>query len=261
MSGGLAGWWQRLRAGASAFPEKAAGQVYVRRTWRYVELQFKGEVTQTRMLRWRPHVLHVGYTRTMLAALLLRPDPARVGIVGLGGGAQAKFCHRHLGASRVEAVESDAGVLALRGAFKIPPDDARLQVTHDDGARWLKRQRGRYDLLLVDAYDVDGIPSALSSQAFYADCQAALQPNGVMASNLYATDARRHLACLRRAFGGRVVVLAEPEMSNQVVFAWNGALPALDPEGVLRQLPGPARRQLRDGFRRLAEVLGRWRAG
>jgi len=47
----------------------------VRRNWRYTSLQFEGSVTQSRMLTWWPGRLLVGYTRTMLAALLWQPQP------------------------------------------------------------------------------------------------------------------------------------------------------------------------------------------
>lgn len=229
----------------------------MRSGWRYVELQFRGEVTQTRMLRWCPHWLQVGYTRTMLAALLLNPRPATIGIVGLGGGAQAKFCHRHLPRSRIEAVENDADVLALREAFRVPADDARFSVELGDGAAWLGARGGRYDLLLVDAYDVDGIPPALSTQAFYERCAAALAPGGAMASNLYATDVRTHVDRMRRAFDGNVCVLDEPGMENKVAFAWRGGLRAVEADAALRALPWLARRQLAAPMRRLAGKLER----
>jgi spermidine synthase len=235
----------------------SGGAPYVRRGWRHVELQFRGEVTQTRMLRWCPHWLEVGYTRTMLAALLLAPRPARIGIVGLGGGAQAKFCHRHLPHSRIAAVESDAGVLALRAAFHIPPDGPRFTVEHGDGARWLRAHRGAFDLLLIDAYDARGIPPALSTQAFYDDCYAALGATGALASNLYATDVAGHVARLRQAFDGQVCVLDEPGMDNTVMFGWRGQPPAPDAAAVLRALPWLARRQLATPLRRLAQALAR----
>ena len=237
-------------------PARPPGTPYLYRSWRYLELQFRGGVAQTRMLRWAPDWLQVGYTRTMLAALLLRPRPARIGIVGLGGGAQAKFCHRHLRHSRIEAVEYDPGVLALRDAFKVPADDARLAVELGDGAAWLRERAGRYDLLLVDAYDVDGIPPALSAVAFHRDCAAALAPGGALASNLYATDVRAHLGRMRRVFGPRLKTLQEPGVDNRVVFAWRDPLPAIpDPEAALRALPWLARLQLAAPMRRLAAAL------
>src|SRR5690606_10515154 len=69
---------------------------FVRRYGRYTSLQFSRSQTQSRMLTGEPDVLLIDYTRTMLAALLLRPGPGRIGMVGLGGGSQAKFCYRHL---------------------------------------------------------------------------------------------------------------------------------------------------------------------
>jgi spermidine synthase len=238
-------------------PARAGGAPYVHRGWRYVELRFREDVTQTRMLRWAPDWLQVGYTRTMLAALLLQPRPARIGIIGLGGGAQAKFCHRYLAPARIDVVENEAGVLALREAFRIPADDARLQVVLGDGAAWLRAHRACFDLLLVDAYDLQGIPPALSTQAFYRDCRAALRPGGAMATNLYATDLRTHVLRLRRAFDGRARVLEEPGMDNRVAFAWCEPRPATTPAQVLAGLPWLARRQLARPMRRLAAALAR----
>lgn len=195
----------------------------VRRYRGYTALQFVRGQTQSRMRSGEPDHLLIDYTRTMLGALLLQPRPRRIGIVGLGGGSQVKFCYRHLPDALIEAVENNAAVIALRREFRIPDDDERLQVFHDDGARFLRGRPGRYDLLLVDGYDENGIPEALSTQAFYDDCRAALAPGGAMAGNLYCADHERHVERLRRSFGeARVLVLEEEKMSNRVVFAWNG---------------------------------------
>ncbi len=234
-----------------------SGGAHVRRSWRFIELQFRGDVTQTRMSRWFPQRLHIGYTRTMLAALWLHPQPQRIGIIGLGGGAQTKFCYRYLPQARIDVAENDLDVIALRSAFRIPPDDARLHVECADGARWLRQHRGAFDLLLVDAYDVQGIPPALSTQGFYDDCRAALTADGVMASNLYDTDTRAHMARLRRSFDGRVLKLDEPDMSNKVAIAWNGAPQPQLVSAALSRLPWGARGQLRAGFKRLAEAWER----
>jgi len=229
---------------------------YVRRTWRYLELRFDGAVTQTRMLRWAPDWLCIGYTRSMLAALWLHPAPRTIGIVGLGGGAQAKFCHRHWPQARIEIAEADAGVLALRETFRIPADDARLTVTLGDGADWLRQRPGRFDVLLVDAYDADGIPPHLERQHFYALCRGALAADGVMAINLYDTDLFLHRTWLRRVFGDRQLLLPELGMSNEVGFAWRGQPKPPSPDAWLRRVPLLARWQLGEAVRRLARA---WR--
>ncbi|MEL1264606.1 transferase [Pseudoxanthomonas putridarboris] len=233
------------------------GRPYVRRGWWYTTLHFQGAVTQSRMLTLWPDVLQVGYTRSMMGGLLLRPGPREIGIVGLGGGSQAKFCYRHLPQAGIEAFEIDPDVLALRRAFRIPDDDARFRTVLGDAARLLRQRRDRYDLLLVDAYDPQGIPAALSSAAFYADCRDALAEGGVVACNLYATDVKRHLARMRRAFAGNVLAVHEPRMSNVVAFGWRGELRQVSQEEALARLPRAARRQLSGVFARVAAALAR----
>jgi len=223
----------------------------VRRNWWYTSLQFNRAVTQSRMLTWWPSRLLVGYTRTMMAALLWQPAPQRIGMIGLGGGSQAKFIHRCLPDAHLEVVENNAAVIALRERFHLPENSPRFSVIHGDGAQFVRERAGRYDILLVDAYDVTGIPKALSTQRYYDACRDALGEGGVMASNLFCTDDRQlavHLGRIRRSFGAeRVLMVEEPGMRNQVVFAWTGEPlpPAPWPlKARTRHIPPRARRAL-----------------
>ena len=79
-----------------------------------------------------------------------------------------------------------------------------------------------------------------------------------MAVNLYATDARRHLVRMRRSFGGRVLVLEEPRMSNRIAFAWQPGGVVADPREELARLPRAARWQLAARFLRLARARRDW---
>jgi spermidine synthase len=221
----------------------------VLRGWRVVDLRFAEGTAQSRMSRWAPNRLVVDYTRTMLAALRHVPAPRTVGMVGLGGGSQVKFLHRHLPTASLEVFEIDPAVLALRETFRIPPDDARLRVVLADAAVELPRRRAAYDLLLVDGYDPQGIPPALSTPGFYRACRAALREGGAVAVNLYDTEHARHVAHLRAAFGERqVVVLEEPRQSNRVAFGFVGAPPRPARPPALRWW---GRWQLRREFARL----------
>lgn len=196
----------------------------VRRRGNTMELQFAHGTSQSQMVTRDPDRLLIDYTRTMLGALVLVPRPSSIGMIGLGGGSQAKYCHRHLPAARIDVVENNPHVLALRRRFSVPDDSARFQVHLDDGARFLRERRGHYDLLLVDGYDETGIPEALSTQTFYDDCRAALTEGGAMATNLYCKDSAVHIERLQRAFGAaRVVVIEESRQSNRVAIAWTGA--------------------------------------
>ena len=264
MTAGPARWWHALRrwlGGRGAQPAASVRAPRVKRGWRYTELQFAGGVAQSRMRTFRPGHLLIDYTRTMMASLLFRPQPARIGMIGLGGGSQAKFCHRHLPQTRLEVAENNPQVLALRRRFRVPADGPRLQVLLADGARFVRERPGCFDILLVDGYDESGIPAALSSQAFYDDCRDALVPGGVLAGNLYATDVRDHLRKLERSFGrGHVWLLEEPRQSNGVVFAWKGEpFPdgRIDLPAIAARIPGGARRELADVLLRVAQAWER----
>jgi spermidine synthase len=215
-----------------------------------VELSFGPGTGQSRMLRWFPDRLLIDYTRTMLAALLHVPAPRDIGIVGLGGGSQLKFLHRHLPEARIEVFEIDPAVIALRREFRIPNDGPRLKVVEADAARALDERVAAYDLLLIDGYDAGGLPAALSTAGFYRRCRASLRPGGALALNLYDTDSALHLRHLAAAFAPEpLTVLDEPCHDNRVVFGFvPGGTPA--PSALSRA----GRRQLRAALARLAAV-------
>lgn len=262
----LAAAFARLRGDAGADPTGVPlPPARLRRHDGYVSLQFRRGQTQSRMHGGEPDRLLIDYTRTMLAALLWQPRPASIGLVGLGGGSQVKFLHRHLAQARLEVVENHPGVIALRRDFGIPDDDARLEVLLDDGARFIAARPARYDLLLVDGYDAAGIPAALSTPAFHAACRDALRPGGVMASNLHGDDPAPRIQRLREAFGAeQVLVLEEEKMSNRVAFAWTGRAPGGDDArvaAVRAALPAAAWRELAAPVERVAHALRRRGSG
>ena len=113
-----------------------------------------------------PDALVNEYTRKMMAFLLFCPEPRRILMIGLGGGSLVKFCSRRLRSTHVTVVEIDANVIALRDHFRIPPDGTDLRVIHGDGARYVAGliDTAEFpDVLLVDAYDRDGIPRSIAA--------------------------------------------------------------------------------------------------
>jgi len=232
------GWFARLLGRLRGDGPDGMRRPYIRRHEGFVSLQFIRSQTQSRMVDGDPGRLLIDYTRTMFAALLWQPAPRVLGMVGLGGGSQVKFAHAQLPATRIEVVEHNPHVVALRREFGIPDDDDRLDVVVDDGARFVAARRDAFDLLLLDGYDERGIPAVLSTQTFYDDCRDALTAHGVLACNLYVRDPETHIAKLRQAFGdAQVLVIDEPKMSNRVAFAWRGELPGLDADALVARVP------------------------
>ena len=202
-------------------------------------LEFTPGDIQSEMRLSAPAALVLPYARAMMCFALLHPHPRHIVMVGLGGGSLAKFCHRHFPRTRITVLEVRADVIALREQFRVPPDDGRLRVLHCDAAEWLAHADGAVcDVLLVDGFDAGGLPPALSSAAFYADCRRALRPGGVMAANIFTYDPDYVTAVqrLHKVFGGQVCWLSGIAGNNQILFAQRPAHPGADTGRALRFL-------------------------
>lgn len=223
-------------------------------------LYFTRDFIQSEMRLDDPFELAFAYTRKMMAFLLFLPEPRAILMLGLGGGSLAKWCHRHLPGARVTAVEIDPDVIAFRDQFLVPPDGERFRVVRGDAAEYVAQCEERADVVIIDAFDRDGVAPALCTREFYRDVRAMLSRSGVVAANLVGPKAERvaHLEMLRTVFEGNVILLPIADDGNYVAFAFRD--PAFEPRW--RWMAGEARAlKARYGldFPRLAARLERSR--
>ncbi len=190
-----------------------------------VSLHFGMSALQSRMRSADPTQLVLDYTRAMMAFVLVLPWPEHVVMIGLGGGSLAKYCHAHLPGSRFTAVEINPEVIAMRGAFAVPPDDERFAVVQADGAAWIREHAQSCDVLLLDGFDSAGLPESLTSQEFYEACARALRPGGLLVSNLWAPQSRRDEAIrrMRAAFESGVAAMSAEQGENTIALARRAA--------------------------------------
>lgn len=223
-------------------------------------LHFSISEIQSRMQIQDPHVLDLEYTRTMMGFLLFNPEPKSIAMIGLGGGSLAKFCHRFLPRARIQVVEINPHVIALRDEFHVPRDDERFTVLRDDGAQFVRFRATRPDVLMVDGFDTQGLPARLCSQRFYDDCADMLQPGGIMVANLHYGHANydKHLERISRSFMDAVLVVDDGELSNSIVFACKGhTFAQFRPSAIRRpkNLDAAGASQLLAAFSRVAAAL------
>ncbi|PKN47569.1 MAG: transferase [Deltaproteobacteria bacterium HGW-Deltaproteobacteria-17] len=206
-------------------PETHPGHPFVSRNRGRLSLHFDYLAIQSEMRLDTPEALALGYTRTMMGFLLFQPQPAEILMIGLGGGSLAKYCRRHLPATRFTAIEVNPAILEFRQAFQIPDDGPNFRVIIADGADYLRREVDRTaDVLLLDGFDGHSPPPQLCTAEFYADCHACLSDDGVLVANFWSgdRDSARHLARLRECFAGQVLPIDACEPGNKIVFAGKG---------------------------------------
>ena len=203
-------------------------------------LHFTNDATQSAMLLSDPDALIAQYTRKMMAFLLFIPAPRHIVMIGLGGGSLAKFCYRHLPKSQITVVEINEDVISLREEFCIPKDDERFRIVHDDGARFLEKLDEQIDVLLIDAFDADGIALSLATSSFYSDAARRLNENGVLVMNFWGPCDRyvENLAQARAAFGGTLLLVPVSGDVNVLLFAFKQA----PPQSITDELEAVARR-------------------
>jgi spermidine synthase len=185
-------------------------------------LYFEMGSVQSLMHLNEPHLLMLGYTRAMMGFLLFNKRPRHIGTIGLGGGSIQKHCYRCLRHTKISVAEISPEVIALRDHFSIPKDDRRFKVFCEDGADFVSRHSKKFDVLIVDGFDITGQPEQLCSQRFYNDCYNALASDGVMVVNLSDRGYSALLARIRLSFQNRVVVVGCDDGDNQIAFAGKG---------------------------------------
>jgi spermidine synthase len=150
-------------------------------------------------------------------------------MIGLGGGSLAKFCYRCLPGTDITVLEINPHVLALRTSFSVPPDDHRFTVRLTDAAAFLRQTGEKFDVLLADGFDITGLPPALSSEQFYADCHSALNPGGMFVANLHGCKPLFEVIVdrIRTNFDGNLLMVNDPGATNRLAFAVKGDSKAL----------------------------------
>ncbi len=193
------------------------------------------EVVQSRVNLSAPHTLVSPYARSMFASYLYQPQPRRVLIVGLGGGAMVRFLTHYEPQAQIDAVEIDPAVVRLADQYFDVRSGGNVRVHTADAVAFVASVADRYDLILMDAFlrpssdtDTTGVPARLKTLEFLGRLKQALAPGGVVAFNVneHASMAD-DIAAVTTAFG-QVAVYRSPPSGNKVIIAAAGAMPADD---------------------------------
>lgn len=172
---------------------------------------------------WNTTTLYITRFASALAAELAperRPPgapPARVLLLGLGGGSAAVLLHRALGCHlppvdaagcslELTGVDSSEDALAITRAHVLAEQGQRVRYVRADGSAFLRRRGPAYDCIFNDVYVGALAPGSTRDAAFARLCFGRLRPGGLYVVNVYEQDPgethlRPLLAQLRALFG------------------------------------------------------------
>jgi len=157
------------------------------------EMWFQGRgrfYLQSRMDIDRPDDLALIYTRLLLASLLLNPEPARILMIGLGGGSLPRFLQGEYPKLEIDVVEVDSRVIELARRYFDFSENPRLRVHPGDGRAFVKQRSGEYDMVFLDAFKSGSVPYHLKTVEFYREIAQSLKEDGLLTTNLYGKSNR-----------------------------------------------------------------------
>ncbi len=132
------------------------------------------------------------YAAVLEIGKLLRPEPGRMLLVGLGAGSVAKS-YAQVG-WRVDAVEIDPVVTELAREF-FHLQETEATVHQADGRRFLRETpESSYDLIVLDAFGSSAVPFHLVTREVFGLIRSRLTPGGLLAMNLETLGWRDPLA-------------------------------------------------------------------
>lgn len=182
---------------------------------------------QSCMLLSNPDRLVFEYTRMLLGALYITPDPRRILVIGLGGGTVPGALQAMLPEAAIDCVEIDPAVADVAAKFFNFRPARNTKLHFQDGRVFVKRAAQRqatYDLIILDAFDHMYVPEHLLTKEFLREVRTLLSTNGVVAANtfstsrLYDSESATYSAVFGRFFNLK--------SDNRVILATVGDLPS-----------------------------------
>jgi spermidine synthase len=201
----------RVLTFASITTATYAGEVApisVETPYNHITIEHFGSVVEMRSV-WRskmyresavdlsdPSHLLVPYTMFVAASAAFHPSPKNVLMIGLGGGGLNQFFAKAFPSAALETIELDPQVLSLAQQHLAFKPSARDKVAVMDGRMFLRRSKGIYDWIILDAFRGGFVPPHLKTVEFYKLVQTHLASMGVFMANvrtdsaLFASDLR-----------------------------------------------------------------------
>ena len=195
-------------------------------------LHFGSHSRQSTMRLDDPNHLLSRYARAMMGLLLFNDKPEDILMIGLGGGTITKYLLHQFSECKIKVIEYRSSVLKVaRSHFELPRDP-RLKIEIGCGGDYVSTQskltEEKHDLMVIDAFDHEGMALEVSSEQFFDGCRTLLRDDGLLAINLWGTNKElfEQVAWnMGRIFEWRILFLPVRKRGNIIGFAFRENAP------------------------------------
>ncbi len=145
--------------------------------------------------------------------MICHPCPRKVLVIGGGDGGAVREALKHPEVREVHLCEIDREVVEVSKEY-LPEisaglDDHRVTVHYADGAEFVKRHPGYFDVILVDSTDPVGPGAVLFREEFFRNLHAALSDEGIVTTQCESFFFHREVIGTVLASFGKVFPVTE----------------------------------------------------
>ncbi|BCN94053.1 hypothetical protein THMIRHAM_18380 [Thiomicrorhabdus immobilis] len=109
----------------------------------------------------------------------------RVLMLGLGGGSMATHLFHTQPNLQITVVELRQAVIDCAYRFFQLPNEPEIETVQANAIEFIKENEHDYDVIIVDIFNAEGLPSELSDQQFQENLWQALRSPGLVVFNLW----------------------------------------------------------------------------
>ena len=187
-----------------------------------LELRSSSEALHSVIDLDHPEKLSLKNLEYLIAVLLFIPQPARILLLGTGGGSLVHFLRHHYPDSHLTSVDIDAELLDLmHNKMLLPKADERLTYVIDDAANYLQHCNQQFDLILVDIFIGDQSPSWLIDIESMRRIYNLLTATGAVAYNLLIdseSEFNQYYRDLREIFSQQTLCIPVEGYDNTIAY-------------------------------------------
>lgn len=131
------------------------------------------------------YALPVKYTQIMPVGLVYQPEPTNIIMLGLGGGVTTQYMKKYLPNTVITVVELDNEVVNMAKKYFGVKESKQYQIVINDARVYLRKNKLKYDIIMVDAFRGGYIPFHLLTAEFYKLIEKRMAKKAVLVINLH----------------------------------------------------------------------------
>ncbi len=135
--------------------------------------------------------------------MAVHPDIRNVLVIGGGDGGTVRELTKYESIEKIDVVELDKKLVEICREY-LPElsskmDDPRVSVHFEEGIRFARMVRNKYDLIIVDCADPYGPAEGLFTKEFYGICTNALTDDGILINQHESPFYKQHAKSVQLA--------------------------------------------------------------